>query len=87
MTPSPSYGKDYVPTIFKTSMSYLLHKVWKPNMTLTFDLLSIEVSYLSRTMYMPSLKLVGQRILEISYLLHKVWENNITFNLDLLTWI
>ena len=48
---------------------------------LTFTWISIEIIYSPRTIYLPSLKLLGQRML------HKVWETDITFDLDLLTWI
>ena len=53
----------------KAFLSYQLHKVWAINITLTFDLLtwkSIGIIYLSWIIYQPSLKLVGQSIVELS---------------------
>ena len=51
----------------KAFLSYQLHKM-KRLLTLTFDLLtwiSIGIIYSSRTIYLPSLKLLGQRVLEL----------------------
>ena len=48
-------------------LSYLLHRVWETDMT--FDLLtwiSKGIIYSSRTIYLPSLKLMGQSVLELS---------------------
>ena len=64
--------KDYLPTKFesfwgKAILNYQLHKVWETKMT--FDLLtwiSIGVIYSSRTIYLQSLKLLGQILLELS---------------------
>ena len=68
--------KDYLPTKFEASgakRSWVIsctrwsRLAWP--LTLTFDLLtwiSIGVIYSSRTIYLPSLKLLGQRVLELS---------------------
>ena len=68
--------KDYLPTKFEASWakrSWVIsctrwsRLAWP--LTLTFDLLtwiSIGVIYSSRTIYLPSLKLLGQSILELS---------------------
>ena len=53
-------------------------------LTVTLDLLtwlSIGSIYSSRTIYLPSLKLLGQSV--VNYPLHKVWETDMTFDLDL----
>ena len=81
---------DYLPYKFEASrakhswvISYT--RCGRPTwpLTLTFNLLtwlSIGIIYSSRTIYLPSLKLLGQRIL--SYQLHKVRETNKIFDLD-----
>ena len=68
--------KDYLPTKFEASRakrSWVIsctrwsRLAWP--LTLTFDLLtwiSIGVIYSSRTIYLPSLKLLGQSVLELS---------------------
>ena len=68
--------KDYLPTKFEASGAkrcWVIHctrfgrLAWP--LTLTFDLLtwlSIGIIYLSRTIYLPSLKLLGQSVLELS---------------------
>ena len=51
----------------KVFLSYQLHKVWEPNMT--FDLstwISTGIIYWLWTIYLPSLKLLGQSVLELS---------------------
>ena len=56
--------------------------IWR--IDLTFDLLtwiSIGIIYSSRTIYLPSLKLLGQSVLELS--VAQVWETDMTFDLDL----
>ena len=68
--------KDYLPTKFEASgvkRSWVIScKRWSRlawPLTLTFDLLtwiSIGVIYSSRTIYLPSLKLLGQSVLELS---------------------
>ena len=79
--------KDYLPTKFegygaKRSLVISCTR-WSK---LTFDLLiwiSIGVMLSSRTIYLPSLKLLGQNILELS-----VAEGEVDWHdLDLLTWI
>ena len=68
--------KDYLPSKFEASGA---KRYWVISctrwsrlawpLTLTFDLLTwilIRVIYLSRTIYLPSLKLLGQSILELS---------------------
>ena len=80
--------KDYLPTKFEASgakRSWVISctrwsKLAWP-LTLTFDLLtwiSIGVMYSSRTIYLPSLKLLGQSVLELSVAqdevnLHDLW--------------
>ena len=72
----------------KAFLSYQLHKVKKTGMT--FDLLtwiSIGVISESRTIYLPSLKLLVQSFLELSVC--KRWSNlagPFTLTFDLLTW-
>ena len=68
--------KDYLPTKFEASgakRSWVIRctrfgrQTWP--LTLTFHLLiwiSIGIIYLSRTIYLPSLKLLGQSVLELS---------------------
>ena len=66
--------KDYLPTKFEASgakrsrvIRYTRFERLKWPLTLTFDLLtwlSIGIIYSSRTIYLPSLKLLGQSILE-----------------------
>ena len=68
--------KDYLPTKFEASgakRSWVIsctrfgRLTWP--LTLTFDLLtwlSIGIIYSSRTIYLPSLKLLGQSVLELS---------------------
>ena len=68
--------KDYLPTKFEASgakRSWVISCTrWRKlawPLTLTFDLLtwiSIGVIYSSRTIYLPSLKLLGQSVLELS---------------------
>ena len=68
--------QDYLPTKFKASgakrswvISYTRWSRLAWPLTLTFDLLtwiSIGVMYSSRTIYLPSLKLLGQSVLELS---------------------
>ena len=81
--------KDYLPTKFEAcgaKRSWVISCTRKSRLawplTLTFDLLtwiSIGVIYSSRTIYLPSLKLVGQSVLELSVAQGKVdW-----FDLDL----
>ena len=80
--------KDYLPTKFEASgakRSWVISctrwsKLAWP-LTLTFDLLtwkSIGIIYLPRTIYLPSLKLLGQSVLELSVAqdevnLHDLW--------------
>ena len=69
-------------------LSYPLHKVWKTDMT--FDLptwLSIGIIFSSRTIYLPSLKLLGQSVVELSIAQgledwHDLWPTNLTINRD-----
>ena len=89
--------KDYLPTKFEASEakhSWVLSctrwsKLAWP-LTLTFDLLtwiSIGVISESRTIYLPSLKLLGQSVLELSVCTrwsNLAWPFTLTF--DLLTW-
>ena len=68
--------KDYLPTKFEASGAKHFWVIsctrWSKlawPLTLTFDLLtwkSIGIIYLPRTIYLPSLKLLGQSILELS---------------------
>ena len=80
--------KDYLPTTLEAcgeKSSWVINctrwsRLLRP-LTLTFDLLtwiSIGVIYASRTIYLPSLKLVGKAFL--SYKLHKVKEYRHTDN-------
>ena len=89
--------KDYLPTKFEASEakhSWVISctrwsKLAWP-LTLTFDLLtwiSIGVISESRTIYLPSLKLLGQSVLELSVCTrwsNLAWPFTLTF--DLLTW-
>ena len=93
--------KDYLPTKFEASgakhawvisCTRWSRLAWP--LTLTFDLLtwiSIGVIYSSRTIYLPSLKLLGQSVLELSVAQgctrwsRLAWPLTLTF--DLLTWI
>ena len=67
-------NKDHLPTKFEASganafLSYPSHKVLETCMNFDLDLLTwiwIGVIYSSRTIYLPSLKLVGQSVLELS---------------------
>ena len=91
--------KDYVPTMSEASGTkhyWVISctrlrdtdsciRCWRPAWPLT-DLLtyiSIGIIYSWWTIYLSSLKRLGQR--DLRYRLHKVWETNMTF--DLLTWI
>ena len=61
-------------------LSYPSHKVLETDMN--FDLLTwipIGIIYSSRTIYLPSLKLLGKAF--SSYQLHKVWETDVNFDL------
>ena len=76
------HNKDYLPTKFEASLakrSWVIRGTrcrrlaWL--LTLIFDLLtwiSIRVIYSTRTIYLPSLKLVGQSVLELSVAQDKV---------------
>ena len=89
--------KDYLPTKFEASGAkrcWVIHctrfgrLTWP--LTLTFGLLtwlSIGIIYSSRTIYLPSLKLVGQSVVELSVTqgLRLTWPLTLTF--DLLTWL
>ena len=87
--------KDYLPTKFEASgakRSWVISCTrWSTlvrPLTLTFDLqtwISLGVIYSSRTIYLPSLKLLGQSILELSVAQGK--KTGMTFDLDLLIWI
>ena len=83
--------KDHLPTKFEASGA---KRCWVIRCTrferltwpLTLDLvtwLSIGIMYSSRTIYLPSLKLLGQSVVEFTYPLHKVWKTDMTFDLDL----
>ena len=69
-------------------LSYQLHNVWETNMT--FDLLTwiyIGIIYLSWPIYLPSLKLVGQSIVELSVTQgigdqHDLWPTDLNINRD-----
>ena len=93
--------KDYLPSKFEASgakRSWVISctrwskLVWP--LTLTFDLLtwkSIGIIYLPRTIYLPSLKLLGQSVLELSVAQgevnwHDLWPWPLTLTFDLLTW-
>ena len=87
--------KDYLPTKFEASGVKLSGVIsctrWSKlawPLTLTFDLLtwiSIGIIYSPRTIYLPSLKLLGQSVLELSVAQGEVnWHLTLTF--DLLTW-
>ena len=87
--------KDYLPTKFEASWakrSWVIsctrwsRLAWA--LTLTFDLLtwiSIGVIYSSRTIYLPSLKLLGQSVLELSVAKvevdwHDLWPTDLNIN-------
>ena len=86
--------KDYLPTKFEASgakRSWVIsctrwsRLAWP--LTLTFDLLtwiSIGVIYSSRTIYLPSLKLLGQSVLELSVAQGEVdWHDPLPWHTDL----
>ena len=88
--------KDYLPTMFEASVakrSWVISctrwiKLAWP-LTLTFDLtwISIGVISSSRTIYLPSLKLLGQSILELSVAQgeinwHDLWPTDLHINRD-----
>ena len=90
--------KDYLPTKFEDSWtkgSWVIcctrfgSLTWP--LTMTFDLLtwkSIGIIYSSRTTYVPSLKLLGQSVLNVICCIRfgkLTWPLTLTF--DLLTWI
>ena len=93
--------KDYLPTKFEASgakRSWVISctrwsKLAWP-LTLTFGLLtwkSIGIIYSPRTIYPPSLKLLGQSVLELSVAQgevnwHDLWPWPLTLTFDLLTW-
>ena len=66
--------KDHLLTKFeacggKAFLSYQLHNVWETNMTFELDLLtciSIGIILSSWTIHQPSMKIVGQSVLELS---------------------
>ena len=87
--------KDYLPTKFEasgTKRSWVIsctrwsRLAWP--LTLTFDLLtwiSIGVIYSPRTIYLPSLKLLGQSVLELSVAQgevdwHDLWPTDLNIN-------
>ena len=89
--------KDYLPTKFEVSGAKRSRVIsctrWSKlawPLTLTFDLLtwkSIGIIYSPRTIYVPSLKLLGQSVLELSVAQRwskLAWPLTLTF--DLLTW-
>ena len=89
--------KDYLPTKFEASRA---KRCWVISctrferltwpLTLTFDLLtwlSIRIIYSSRTIYLPSLQLVGQSVVELSVAQglrdwHDLWPTDLTINRD-----
>ena len=89
--------KDYLPTKFEASgakRSWVISctrwsKLAWP-LTLTFDLLtwiSIGIIYSPRTIYLPSLKLLGQSVLELSVAQgevnwHDLWPTDLKINRD-----
>ena len=88
--------KDYLPTKFEACGAKRCWVIWCTRfgsltwpLTLTFDLLSwlsIGIIYSSRTIYLPSLKLLGHSVVELSVaqsLRGLTWP--LTF--DLLTWL
>ena len=90
--------KDYLPTKFEGSgakrswvISYTRFGRLTWPLTMTFDLLtwiSIGIIYLSWTIFLPSLKLLGQSVLGLSVaqgLGDWTWPLTLTFNL--MTWI
>ena len=89
--------KDYLPTKFEASGAkrswFISCTRWSRlawPLTLTFDLLtwlSIGIIYSSRTIYLPSLKLLGQSVLELSVAQgevdwHDLWPTDLTINRD-----
>ena len=89
--------KDYLPTKVEASgakrcwvirCTRFERLTWP--LTLTFDLptwLSIGIIYSSRTIYLPSLKLLGKSVVELSVLQgledwHDLWPTNLTINRD-----
>ena len=89
--------KDYLPTKFKASgakRSWVISSTrWSKlawPLTLTFDLLtwkSIGIIYSPRTIYLPSLKLLGQSVLELSVAQgevnwHDLWPTDLKINRD-----
>ena len=87
--------KDYLPIKFEAfgakpiwviSCTGCGRRTW--SLTLTFDLLAwilIGIIYASRTIYIPSFKILRQ-LAFLSYQLHKVWETDMTFDHDLHVW-
>ena len=86
-------NKVYLPTKFEASgakrsgvMSCTRWSKLAWPMTLTFDLLtwkSIGIIYSTRSIYLPSLKLLGQSVLELSVAQGEVNLTGMTFDLDL----
>ena len=91
--------KDYLPTKFEACrakrswvISYTRWSTLAWPLTLAFDLLTwiyIEIIYLSRTIYLPSLKLLGQSVLELSVAQGEVdwhdlwlWPTDLNINRD-----
>ena len=89
--------KDYLPTKFEASGAKRCWVIrctrfgrltWP--LTLTFDLLtwlSIGIIYSPRTIYLPSLKLLGQSVVELSVAQglrdwHDLWPTDLTINRD-----
>ena len=89
--------KDYLPTKFEASGAKCFRVIrctrferltWP--LTLTFDLLtwlSIGIIYSSRTIYLPSLKLLGQSVVELSVAQgfedwHDLWPWPLTYQPD-----
>ena len=87
--------KDYLPTKFEASRTKRFWVIrctrferltWP--LTLTFDLLtwlSIRIIYSSRTIYLPSLKLLWQSVVELSIAQglgnwHDLWPTDLTIN-------
>ena len=80
--------KDYLPTKFEAFLSYCTRwsiLAWP----LTFTWISIGIIYSSRTIYLPSLKLLGQRVLELSVAQGEVywhdlwlWPTDLNINRD-----
>ena len=66
-------------------------RYWRPTWPLILNFgqltwISIGITLLPRTIYVPGLKLPRQRILEI-YPFRNVWDTNMTFDLYIITWI